>query len=87
VTSEKRIAFRRRSSSAGGYESSCPACFEVISKRANKAELEADEAAHHCDELTLKEALDSFRDAPFSKVQEPLWRRWLRLNVLTEPIL
>ena len=47
------------------FESTCPACFEVISKQVCEANLAADEAIHLCRELILNEALDHFRSQPF----------------------
>ena len=53
--------FLRRVNELGEIESACGACFEVISRQIDEAEVDRDEAKHLCKEMILHETLEYFR--------------------------
>jgi hypothetical protein len=64
VSEKKRIVFQRRIDEHGFFESTCPACFEVVARQMSESALEAYEESHQCNELILNDVLDFFRDVP-----------------------
>jgi hypothetical protein len=78
-----RTEFLRGINEFGIFESLCPGCFKVVSLQAHESDLAADETAHLCKDLILKETLDYFRshlaaDSRNAKQQPnsvPLWDR------------